>query len=96
MGSRGERATSAAKRRHKLPAAERAQRLERNRLEEIFDQILETPANGIGGLAVILALIQVERDFLQEPATCLMDSASATMTKLIGGSASRAVVKRGL
>jgi hypothetical protein len=47
-----------ARRRHKAAAAERAQKLEHRRLRAIEEQIAETPAEGLTGMAVQMALWQ--------------------------------------
>jgi hypothetical protein len=52
------------------------------------------PAEGLKGVAVKLALIQRERDFMQEPATSLTDGAYETIVKLTGGVDLAAQVER--
>jgi hypothetical protein len=90
-------ARKASKRRHKAAAAERAQELEHRRLKLIEEQIAETSAEGLAGVAVLMALWQhYNWDHSQwyDPEDFALSSAYAVIVKLTGGVDLAAQVER--
>ena len=79
-----ERSKKAASRKHKFRAAERAETIAYNELEEITLKIKDAHAKGMIGVAVKLALCQRERDFIQEPARSVVASCYQEVSSLTG------------
>jgi hypothetical protein len=74
----------AAERKHKWASVERAFNASHRRLREIEDQIAQTPAEGLTGVAIKLALCVGEEDFMQEPAVTLIATAYETLKRVTG------------
>lgn len=79
-----ERSKKAARRKYRVGTTERAELRACRRLDEIVHQIKDTPALGMKGLAVKLAVCQRECDFIEEPARSLVDSCYEQVSKLTG------------
>ena len=81
-----ERCEKAAQRRYKQPSAEKANNLEHKRQAEIEQKIAETPAQGLKGLLVKLALWQhYHHDESYENEHELLASAYESIVELTGG-----------
>lgn len=79
-----EQSWAEAKRRCKVDAAERAMHRSLDRRQHIIERIAETPAEGAIGVCIKLAVLQYERDWMQEPAITLAGTAYETVARLVG------------
>ena len=84
LAAEHEQTKGAAKKRHKVNSAERAANRCMDRVGELQHQIAETPAEGLTGIAIKLAVCVKERDFMQEPATSLVASAHEAAARIAG------------
>ena len=84
LAAEHEQTKGAAKKRHKVNSAERAANRCMDRVGELQHQIAETPAEGLTGIAIKLAVCVQERDFMQEPATSLVASAQEAAARIAG------------
>jgi hypothetical protein len=95
LAAERERCKKAAQRRYKQPAAERVNNLEYRRQGEIERKIAETPAQGLKGLLVKLALWQhYNRGASDENDHELLTSAYESVVELTGGVDLAAQVER--
>jgi len=95
LAAKRERCKKAAQRRYKQPAAERANNLEDRRRAEIEQKIAETPAQGLKGLLVKLALWQhYHYDESDKNEHELLASAYESIVELTGGVDLAAQVER--
>lgn len=86
LAAERERCKKAAQRRYKQPAAERADNLENRRRAEIEQKIAETPAEGLKGIAVKLALWKHYSDgHGDEAEEAAVASVYETVVSLTGG-----------
>jgi hypothetical protein len=69
--SEREQTIRAAKKRHKVNSAELAANRCLDQVGDLQHQIAETPAEGLIGIAIKLAVCVQERDFMQEPAAAV-------------------------
>ena len=84
MAADRERACTAAERKHGVPAKEKAAHRSTGRCAALENQIAETPAHGIVGVAIKLASAKHNEDFLSEPCDALVLSAYKTLIKVAG------------
>jgi hypothetical protein len=94
LAAERERYRKAAQRRYKEPAAKRADDLECRRLTEIEQKIAETPAEGIKGIAVKLALWKHYSERSDDVEEVAVASVYETVVKLAGGTDLAAQVER--